>query len=106
MDKLREENRKKFEEFYREEYLRGEDALTRSPVTGTYIYAHAQGHWKSWIRSRQSIVVEMITPSDAPAGLVYQIGGVGLSHDEAICEGYSAGFNEALRSIGLSIKGE
>lgn len=87
MDKLHEESRKQFEEFYREEYLRGEEALTRSPVTGIYIYAHAQGHWKSWIRSRQSIVVDLPEMGDFE-----------------LLDGYKV--RESLRSIGLSIKGE
>ncbi|WP_157079252.1 hypothetical protein [Serratia ficaria] len=95
MDKLREENRKQFEKFYREEYLRGEDSLTRSPVTGTYIYAHAQGHWKSWIRSRQSIVVEL--PDNKP------------HTDGPLADGWNAchsAMKQIIRSIGLSIKGE
>lgn len=73
---------------------------------GVYFDSFVMLAWKWWQASRASIVVESITPSDAPSGLIYQIGGAGLSHDEAICEGYSAGFNEAIRSIGLSIKGE
>lgn len=92
MDKQQEESRRQFEAFYREEYLRGEEALTRSPVTGSYIYAHAQGHWKSWVRSRQNIVVEL------PDSVGIECN---VCADVAIkrCE-------ESLRSIGLSIKGE
>ncbi|MDT0208489.1 hypothetical protein [Serratia marcescens] len=87
MDKLRDESRRQFEAFYREEYLRGEEALTRSPVTGSYIYAHAQGHWKSWVRSRQSIVVD-----------VPEVIGYGMINREELLA--------IIRSIGLSIKGE
>ncbi len=121
MDKLHEESRKQFEEFYREEYLRGEEALTRSPVTGSYIYAHAQGHWKSWIRSRQSIVVELPEPH---AHLIWLQAGyapddywddveVSRSEKDKCCDGSDRypvyaehEIAEALRSIGLSIKGE
>lgn len=96
MDKLHD-SRKQFEEFYCEEYLRGSEALTRSTVTGSYIYAHAQGHWKSWIRSRASIVVD--TP---------QLCGDG-ENDSEYTDGYNDGVTateKTIRSIGLSIKGE
>ncbi|EPK4542424.1 hypothetical protein [Serratia marcescens] len=99
MDKLREE----FEEKLSHDY--GDDALLKNS-DGDYVDWLTADLWDYWQASRASIVVESITPSDAPSGLIYQIGGAGLSHDEAICEGYSAGFNEAIRSIGLSIKGE
>ncbi|OVZ96395.1 hypothetical protein CBW53_16060 [Yersinia frederiksenii] len=59
-----------------------------------------------WQASRESLVVERISSADVPSDIVYQLGGSGLSHDEAICEGYSAGFNAALRTAGIRIKGE
>lgn len=90
MDKLHEESRKQFEEFYRHEYLRGDEALARSSVTGSYIYAHAQGHWKSWTRSRLSIVV------DVPEACAFNLCEL-VCRDDVI---------KTIRSIGLSIKGE
>ncbi|MEL5431666.1 MULTISPECIES: hypothetical protein [Serratia] len=97
MDKLREE----FEQWWNNKMAMCFYSQPKSQKETIY---HAS--WLTWQASRASIVVESITPSDAPSGLIYQIGGAGLSHDEAICEGYSAGFNEAIRSIGLSIKGD
>ncbi|MDI3149357.1 hypothetical protein [Serratia nevei] len=99
MDKIREEF---------EQWLRSQPHVLNVGVSesGKYVLREDQIAWSAWQASRASIMVESITPSDAPSGLIYQIGSAGLSHDEAICEGYSAGFNEAIRSIGLSIKGE
>lgn len=105
MDKQEELSRKQFEECYRENYLSlsGVGLLERSTEIGSYIDAHAQGHWETWQASRASIVVDLpqrqsicasgygdgyFVPSDA---------GEGLEYDETV---------EALRSIGLSIKGE
>ncbi|MEL5655636.1 hypothetical protein PTT65_04275 [Serratia ureilytica] len=103
MDKLREE----FEQWWKSEYGAPlSDFNELWCAEGGYCDEDLDRQWEAWQASRASIVVENITPSEAPSGLIYQIGGAGLSHDEAICEGYSAGFNEAIRSIGLSIKGE
>ncbi|WP_262197641.1 hypothetical protein [Serratia ficaria] len=95
MDKLNEESRRQFEEFYRHEYLRGDEALARSSVTGSYIYAHAQGHWKSWTRSRLSIVVELPTEHDLRQVVCGECASESLELVES-----------RIRSIGLSIKGE
>lgn len=77
----------------------------RTPSGGYSIQVY-QYMWTAWKAARENIVVERISSADVPSDIVYQLGGSGLSHDEAICEGYSAGFNAAIRSAGLTVKGE
>lgn len=62
--------------------------------------------FRIWKAARESIVVERISPTDVPPDVVYQLGGAGLSHSMAICEAYSTGFNAALLTAGIRIKGE
>ncbi|HEF7236984.1 TPA: hypothetical protein SAZ35_004574 [Yersinia enterocolitica] len=62
--------------------------------------------FRIWKAARESIEVERISPTDVPPDVVYQLGGAGLSHSMAICEAYSTGFNVALRTAGIRIKGE
>lgn len=61
---------------------------------------------KAFEAGRESIEVERISPTDVPPDVIYQLGGAGISHSMALCEAYSTGFNAALRTAGIRIKGE
>ncbi|MFT2798826.1 hypothetical protein [Serratia sp. N21D137] len=63
--------------------------------------------FRIWTASRESIDLPIsIEPSDTPSSVIYQIGGSGFGIDESISEGYSIGYNSAIRAIGIRIKGE
>lgn len=99
MDKLREE----FEEWAKDEGFSLERGIAEGGVNCIYTDGDTYILWQAWQASRASIVVDLpqrqsicasgygdgyFVPSDA---------GEGLEYDETV---------EALRSIGLSIKGE
>lgn len=89
MDKLHEENRKQFEEYF-EDFYGGHPTDHHDPI-------HVEGIWHAWQASRASIVVD--TPPLCGDG----------ENDTEYTEGYNDGITateKTLRSIGLSIKGE
>lgn len=112
--KSREESRKQFE-YEAGKALRLPTSIIELARKGDG-YDHAfdsmnimhplNGWWHWWKAGRESIEVERMSPTGVPSNIVYQLGGSGISHDQMICEGYSAGFNAALRTAGIRIKGE
>lgn len=89
-----------FEAWFKSEFIVPASSLTLSPETFKNVVQ------KAYQAGRESIEVERISPTDVPPDVVYQLGGAGLSHSMAICEAYSTGFNVALRTAGIRIKGE
>lgn len=95
MDKLHEESRKQFEEYF-EDFYGGHPTDHHDPI-------HVEGIWHAWQASRASIVVALPQRQSLCASgygdgyFVPSDYGDGLEYDETV---------EALRSIGLSIKGE
>lgn len=97
----------------REEFEKWANRLPSISITGrlercgeNYVDDYHTVFWLAWKAARESIEVERISPTDVPPDVVYQLGGAGLSHSMAICEAYSTGFNVALRTAGIRIKGE
>lgn len=95
MDKLHEESRKQFEDFYREKYMSGVGLLEISAAIGSYIDAHVQDNWEAWQASRASIVVELPTEHDLRQVVCSECASESLELVES-----------CIRSIGLSIKGD
>lgn len=92
MDKLHEESRKQFEEYF-EDFYGGHPTDHHDPI-------HVEGIWHAWQASRASIVVDLPEQKEDKAR--------NCSSDD-IAYGFNQGVGAcrySLRSIGLSIKGE
>lgn len=97
MDKLHEDSRKQFEEWF--EGWFGEDVGEHVAIGGLihYVNDYTNSSWKCWQASRESIVVD--TPPLCGDG----------ENDAEYTEGYNDGITateKTIRAIGLSIKGE
>lgn len=94
MDKLHEDSRKQFEEWF--EGWFGEDVGEHVAIGGLihYVNDYTNSSWKCWQVSRASIVVELPEKRrDESEAAYWESMGIDLSAD-------------VIRSIGLSIKGE
>ncbi|EKN5088577.1 hypothetical protein DVP68_23310 [Yersinia enterocolitica] len=89
-----------FEAWFKSEFIVPASSLTLSPET------FKNAVQKAYQAGRESIEVERISPTDVPPDVVYQLDGAGLSPSMTIREAYSTGFNAALRTAGIRIKGE
>lgn len=99
MDKLHEESRKQFEEWFKFHSDEEEctNLLQMNNAGTNYLHPHTDLAWIAWKESRASIVVD--TP---------QLCGDG-ENDSEYTDGYNDGVTateKTIRSIGLSIKGE
>lgn len=94
MDKQQEESRRQFEEHYSNKNPHSKKALEKwgdtPPNSEDYKSLKTQEAWEIWQASRASIVV------DVPQACAFNLCDL-VSRDDVI---------EAVRSIGLSIKGE
>lgn len=90
MDKIRDESRMQFEEWVSLIYSGGNLLLRVGPNKESYHQTIINGLWIAWQASRASIVV------DVPQACAFNLCDL-VSRDDVI---------KAIRSIGLSIKGE
>lgn len=94
MDKLHDESRMQFEEWVSLIYSGGNLLLRVGPNKESYHQTIINGLWIAWQASRESIVVELPEKRrDDSESAYWESMGIDLSAD-------------AIRSIGLSIKGE
>ncbi|MGO4744005.1 hypothetical protein [Serratia quinivorans] len=108
MDKLHEESRKQFEEWAEHTYSGGNMFLRVGPHKEAYHQTIIQELWEAWQASRASIVVDLPKLSGEPTHLIGDMRSSRAiafkrkkARDRVINE-----CADAIRSIGLSIKGE